>query len=126
MSKLSSRVMMNKIKTHKDLDVWKEAMELARLVYLITSKFPKEELYGLTQQIRRSAVSVPSNIAEGAARNSGKEFVQFLYISLGSLAELETQLLLSEKLGFLQENESETNIERIRKMLIGLIKYLKG
>lgn len=117
---------MNKIKTHKDLDVWKEAMELARLVYLITSKFPKEELYGLTQQIRRSAVSIPSNIAEGAARNSRKEFMQFLHISLGSLAELETQLLLSEKLGFLQIKEIEDDVERIRKMLIGLIKYLKG
>jgi four helix bundle protein len=112
--------------THKDLDVWKAAMELAKLVYLITSKFPKEELYGLTQQIRRSAVSIPSNIAEGAARNSRKEFIQFLHISLGSLAELETQLLLSEKLGFLQIKEIENDVERIRKMLIGLIKYLKG
>jgi four helix bundle protein len=92
----------------------------------MTSKFPKEELYGITQQIRRSAVSIPSNIAEGAARNSKKEFIQFLYISLGSLAELETQLLLSEKLGFLQNNECEANIERIRRMLIGLIKYLKS
>lgn len=117
---------MNKIMTHKDLDVWKAAMELAKLVYLITSKFPKEELYGLTQQIRRSAVSIPSNIAEGAARNSRKEFIQFLHISLGSLAELETQLLLSEKLGFLQIKEIENDVERIRKMLIGLIKYLKG
>ena len=112
--------------THKDLDVWKAAMELAKLVYLITSKFPKEELYGLTQQIRRSAVSIPSNIAEGAARNSRKEFMQFLHISLGSLAELETQLLLSEKLGFLQIKEIEHKVERISKMLIGLIKYLKG
>ena len=117
---------MNKIMTHKDLDVWKAAMELAKLVYLITSKFPKKELYGLTQQIRRSAVSIPSNIAEGAARNSRKEFIQFLHISLGSLAELETQLLLSEKLGFLQIKEIENDVERIRKMLIGLIKYLKG
>jgi len=117
---------VNKIMTHKDLDVWKAAMELAKLVYLITSKFPKEELYGLTQQIRRSAVSIPSNIAEGAARNSRKEFIQFLHISLGSLAELETQLLLSEKLGFLQIKEIENDVERIRKMLIGLIKYLKG
>ena len=117
---------MNKIMTHKDRDVWKAAMELAKLVYLITSKFPKEELYGLTQQIRRSAVSIPSNIAEGAARNSRKEFIQFLHISLGSLAELETQLLLSEKLGFLQIKEIENDVERIRKMLIGLIKYLKG
>ena len=99
--------MVDKIKTHKDLDVWKESLELARLVYLMTSKFPKEELYGITQQIRRSAVSIPSNIAEGAARNSQKEFIQFLHIALGSLAELETQLLLSEKLGFIKENEIE-------------------
>ena len=118
--------MVDKIKTHKDLDVWKESLELARLVYLMTSKFPKEELYGITQQIRRSAVSIPSNIAEWAARNSQKEFIQFLHIALGSLAELETQLLLSEKLGFLQSNECVTNIERIRKMLVGLIKYLKS
>lgn len=118
--------MVDKIKTHKDLDVWKESLELARLVYLMTSKFPKEELYGITQQIRRSAVSIPSNIAEGAARNSQKEFIQFLHIALGSLTELETQLLLSEKLGFLQNNECVTNIERIRKMLVGLIKYLKS
>jgi len=118
--------MVDKIKTHKDLDVWKESIELARLVYLITSKFPKEELYGITQQIRRSAVSISSNIAEGAARNSKKEFIQFLYISLGSLAELETQLLLSEKLGFIQNIGCEINIERIRKMLVGLIKYLKS
>jgi four helix bundle protein len=117
--------MVDKIKTHKDLDVWKESLELARLVYLMTSKFPKEELYGITQQIRRSVVSIPSNIAEGSARNSHKEFIQFLHIALGSLAELETQLLLSEKLGFIKVNEVETNIERIRKMIIGLIKFLK-
>lgn len=115
--------MVDKIKTHKDLDVWKESLELARLVYLMTLKFPKEELYGITQQIRRSAVSIPSNIAEGSARNSQKEFIQFLHIALGSLAELETQLPLSEKLGFIKENEIETNIERIKKMIIGLIKF---
>lgn len=86
--------MVDKIKTHKDMDVWKESIELARLVYLITSKFPKEELYGITQQIRRSAVSISSNIAEGAARNSKKEFIQFLYISLGSLAELDTTIII--------------------------------
>ena len=73
---------------HKDLDVWKESMNLAREVYLLTQTFPKEERYGITSQIRRSAVSIPSNIAEGAARSSDKEYIQFLYISLGSLAEL--------------------------------------
>lgn len=84
--------MVDKIKTHKDLDVWKESIELARLVYLITSKFPKEELYGITQQIRRSAVSISSNIAEGAARNSKKEFIQFLYISLALCVNISETL----------------------------------
>jgi four helix bundle protein len=79
---------MSKIRMHKDLDVWKESMRLAKDVYALTTKFPKEEMYGLTSQIRRSAVSIPSNIAEGAGRNSNKEFIQFVYISLGSLVEL--------------------------------------
>ena len=73
--------------------------------------------------MRRAVVSIPSNIAEGAARNSRKEFVRFLYISLGSLAELETQLLLSRELGFLKSDEVDGDIERIRKMLFGLIKH---
>ena len=80
---------------------------------------------GLVSQIRRAAVSIPSNIAEGAARNSNKEFIQFLYISLGSLAELETQLLLSKELGFLKNEEINGSIVRIRKMLLGLIKHLR-
>lgn len=107
---------MGKLKTHKDLDVWKEAMDLAKEIYLLTSKFPKEEVYGLTSQIRRSVVSIPSNIAEGAARNSSKEFIQFLYIALGSLAELETQLLLSETLGFINSSNIFEKAERIRKI----------
>jgi len=85
---------------HKDLEVWKESMLLAKEAYLLTKSFPKEELYGITSQIRRASVSVPSNIAEGAARSSDKEFIQFLYISLGSLSELETQILLSRDLGY--------------------------
>jgi len=116
---------MGKFKTHKDLDVWKEAMTSAKEIYLLTSKFPKEEVYGLTSQIRHSVVSIPSNIAEGAARNSSKEFIQFLYIALGSMAELETQLLLSKELGFINNINIFENIERIRKMTIGLIKFLK-
>jgi len=117
---------MSGIKTHKDLDVWKEAMTLVKEVYKLTANFPKEEAYGLVSQIRRAAVSIPSNIAEGAARNSNKEFIQSLYVSLGSLAELETQLLLSRELGFLRNDQISGGIERIRKMLLGLIKHVKG
>jgi len=89
-------------------------------------KFPKEETYGLVSQIRRAAVSIPNNIAEGAARNSNKEFIHFLYVSLGSLAELETQLLLSRELEFLNDEKIYKDIERMRKMILGLIRYLRG
>jgi len=111
---------------HKDLDVWKESMLLAKEVYLITKGYPKEELYGITSQIRRASVSVPSNIAEGAARSSDREFIQFLYISLGSLSELETQLLLSRDLGFIRSLDIFPKIELVKKKLLGLIKYLKN
>jgi four helix bundle protein len=116
---------MGELKTHKDLDVWKEAMLLAKEVYLLTARFPKEEAYGLVLQMRRAAVSVPSNIAEGAARNSAKEFIQFLHISLGSLAELETQVFLSMELGYDIPAPILEQIERVRKMLLGLIKRLR-
>jgi four helix bundle protein len=111
---------------HKDLDVWKESMLLAKEVYLLTKHFPKEELYGITSQLRRASVSVPSNIAEGAARSSDKEFVQFLYISLGSLSELETQLLLSKDLEFIDVKTILPKTEPIKMKLLGLIKYLKN
>jgi four helix bundle protein len=117
---------VNKIKTHKDLDVWKESMTLAKETYKLTGNFPREEIFGLTSQMRRAAMSIPSNIAEGAARNSNKEFIQFLYVSLGSLAELEAQLLLSEELGFPKNEQLDGKVEKIRKMLLGLIKYLRG
>ena len=115
-----------KIMNHKELDVWKESMLLAKEVYLLTKGFPKEELYGITSQIRRASVSVPSNIAEGAARSSDKEFIQFLYISLGSISELETQLLLSRDLGFIINLDILPKIESTKKKLLGLIKYLKN
>ncbi|WP_341850012.1 four helix bundle protein [Kaistella rhinocerotis] len=83
--------------THKDLDVWKSSVELVTTVYLVTSEFPKEEIFGLTNQIRRASVSIPSNIAEGAARNSDREFIRFLYISLGSNQELDTQIFDCKK-----------------------------
>jgi four helix bundle protein len=111
---------------HKELDVWKESMLLAKEAYLLTKSFPKEELYGITSQIRRASVSVPSNIAEGAARNSDKEFIQFLYISLGSLSELETQLLLSRDLELTRNLDIMPKIESTKKKLLGLIKYLKN
>jgi four helix bundle protein len=110
---------------HKDLEVWKESMLLSKWIYSITSKFPKQETFGLTSQMRRCSVSIPSNIAEGAARNSNKEFIQFLYISLGSLAELETQIILSKEFGFLLDASDEIKIISVRKKLLGLIKYLK-
>ncbi|MFC1712086.1 four helix bundle protein [Candidatus Poribacteria bacterium] len=114
---------MGTMKTHKDLNVWKQSIDLAKEVYSLTRDFPKEEIHGLVSQMRRAAVSVPSNIAEGAARNSRKEFIRFLYISLGSLAELETQLLLSKELGFCKSDGIDEDIEKIRKMLFGLIKH---
>lgn len=110
---------------HKELDVWKESIELTKKIYNITKNFPKEELYGLTNQIRRASVSIPSNIAEGSTRNSDKEFIQFLYVSLGSLAELETQLIISKEIGY-NKYLFEEEIEKIKKMILGLIKYLKN
>ncbi len=117
---------MGEIRTHKDLDVWKEAMNLVKEVYLVAENFPKEETYGLVSQIKRSAISIPSNIAEGAARSSRKEFIQFLYIALGSLAELETQLLLGQELGFIKVAQLDDRIERQRRLILGLLKYLKN
>lgn len=96
-------------------------MDLAFDLYGTTRNFPKEEVYGLTSQIRRSAVSVASNIAEGAARSSRKEFTQFLYIALGSIAELETQLLLAKRLGYPESDEMFSEMDKIRQMILGLI-----
>ena len=114
------------MKTHKDLDSWKNALQLVTKIYKLTKEFPKEELYALTSQIRRSAISVPSNIAEGAARQYNKEFIQFLHIAQGSLSELETQLLISINLEYISENECNTiqsHINLLRAQLSGLIKY---
>ena len=109
---------------HKDLNAWKKSMQFVLDVYSITNNFPKEEIYGLTSQIRRSAVSVPSNIAEGVARDSQKEFCHFLYVALGSLAELETQLIIAQKLEYVQEVDLNT-LSEIRKMINGLIYKLR-
>ena len=116
------------MKTHKDLDVWKKSVEMVTLIYKLTRNFPKDELYGLTNQMRRAAVSVPSNIAEGAGRNSNKELLQFLYYATGSLSELETQLIIAYNLKYI-DNEQKQDIEivlsNIFRMLSKLIQSLK-
>jgi four helix bundle protein len=113
------------MKTHKDLDIWKMGIEWVEEVYKITAEFPKEEIYGLTNQMRRASVSIPSNISEGAARSSKKEFIKFLYVALSSLAELETQVLISEKLGYLKNHNLMELIEKQRRMQLNFIRYLK-
>lgn len=112
---------------HTKLEAWKEAVELTVEVYAMTNSFPKEEVYGITSQIRRAVVSIPSNIAEGCARNSTAETIHFLYIAIGSLAEVETQVLIANRLGYIQ-NISEINkhILLVKQLTLGLIKYLKS
>ncbi|WP_026838080.1 four helix bundle protein [Gillisia sp. JM1] len=110
------------MKSHKDLTVYKTSIDLVVAVYNLTKSFPGEERFGLTSQLRRAVVSIPSNIAEGAARNSKKEFIRFLYISLGSLAEVETQLEIAGRLKFISENkELEEQSIYIRRMLLKII-----
>ena len=118
-----------KSRSYKDLEVWKLSIELVKEIYRITEKFPPSEIYGLTNQIRRAAVSIPSNIAEGQERNSAKEFRQFLAIALGSVAEIETQLIIAKEIHYLTEAEVEpfmASIDRLRKMTRGLIKSING
>ena len=117
------------MKTHKDLEVWQKAIAFVTDVYNQTSNFPKEEIYGLVSQLRRSAVSIPSNIAEGAARQSNKEYIQFLYVALGSLMELDTQLIIAKNLNFLSNeslNDLQSKTNEIGKMLNGFIQYRKS
>jgi len=116
-----------KMKSHRDLEVWKKAMELAREVYALTKGFPADERFGLTNQVRRAVVSVASNIAEGAARGSHAEFIRFLRIALGSLAEVETQLLLATDLGYVHGVESVVNlVGEIRGLACGLVRHLES
>ena len=115
------------IKSYEDLKVWQRSVNLARHVYELTRDFPREEVYGLRSQMRRSAVSVPSNIAEGQARQHCKEFIQFLYHSLGSLAELDTQAIIATEIGYLPQpslSSVRQAIAEIRKMIHGLIRSL--
>jgi len=115
------------MKTHKDLDVWKDGISFVTKVYKMTSSFPKEEIYGITSQIRRASVSIPSNIAEGAARKTANEFRQFLYIALSSAAELNTQIIISNNLGFLDRDQTDnlnSELDSLSRRIQGLIKSL--
>ena len=115
-------------KPHKKLDVWLKSIDLVQNIYEITKSFPKAEDYGLTSQIRRSAVSIPANIAEGAARQTKKEFIQFLYTAQGSLSELDTHMEVALKLGYIKEGliqDIPILMNDIDKMLTGLRKSLR-
>jgi four helix bundle protein len=117
------------LKNFKDLKVWQKAYQLCLEIYRITRKFPKEEIYGITSQMRRSAISIPSNIAEGYGRRTKGEYIQSLYIAYGSNCELETQVLLSGDLGFIEKSEFlriQNEIGDIERMLKGLIKSLNS
>ena len=105
---------------HKDLDVWKKAMELVEEIYRVSKDFPSNEQYGLTTQIRRAAVSIPSNIAEGSGRKGDKELLLFLSVALGSLAEVETQILIAVRLEYIEEITPTLNlITEVRKLTLG-------
>jgi four helix bundle protein len=123
---LERRIQM--LKSYRDLLVWQRAMELVILVYRVSSEFPRQETYGLTSQIRRASISVPSNIAEGYGRATRKEYLQFLSIAQGSLKELETQAILAERLNYATTAQVEkllAEAERVGKMLGSLIRSLK-
>jgi four helix bundle protein len=110
---------------HKNLDVWKKSMDLVEVTYKLTQQFPDNEKFGLTSQMRRSAVSIPSNIAEGAARKGDKELIQFLYIAIGSISELETQYLIAVRLKFTNKDEViEGLLLNVKKMLLGFKNYV--
>jgi four helix bundle protein len=118
---------MGKLKTYKDLDIWKKSISFVKKVYIVTSKFPKEEVYGLSSQMRRAVVSIPSNIAEGFRRQYNKEFKQFLYVALGSCAELETQVSISKDLNYVKtekEKELLESLDHISRMIMSLIKKI--
>lgn len=117
-----------KITTHKELIVWKKSMDLVKEVYILTNQFPKEELYGLTSQIRRAVVSIPSNIAEGHVRRHKKEFIHHLSIALGSAAELETQILICKGLSTFKHinfSSVESLLQEILKMLYVMIERME-
>lgn len=113
----------------KTLDVWKMAMDINKEVYIVSKNFPSEERYGMFSQIRRSSVSVASNIAEGCGRKTEKEFITFLYNAMGSLKELECQMFIAKDLGYVDENDFEKvngELDLLGKKLISFIKYIEN
>jgi four helix bundle protein len=121
------RKMAAAIKSYRDLEVWQKGMELVTLVYQGTASFPREELFGITSQMRRAAVSIPANIAEGQGRAYRKDFLNFLSMAYGSLMELETHLLVALNLSYLQPTESEVLLNKtseLGRMLNGLMRSL--
>jgi len=119
---------MEKITNFKDLRIWQKAIEIVKDVYNLTEKFPNKELYGLTSQMRRSAISLPSNIAEGFKRYHNKEYRQFLHIVLGSSAELETQLIIAQELKYISKKEIQEvyiKLDYLSRMITVLIRKLK-
>jgi four helix bundle protein len=117
------------VRPHEKLDVWTKAVDFVVTVYRATSNFPSDERFGLTCQIRRAAVSIPANIAEGAARKTSKEFLQFLSIAQGSSSEVETELHIAHKLGLLEQevyDELRLEIDSIGRMLVGLSNHVRN
>ena len=117
------------VQNYRQLIVWQKALELVKFIYNLTNKFPKEEMYGLTSQVRRAAVSIPSNIAEGQGRDSTKEFLHHLSIAYGSLMEVETQLLIAESLNYLNEDETRLILNKTAetgRLINGLTRSLKS
>jgi len=116
------------MKPHQKLIVWELSVQFVKEIYLITGSFPEKERFGIISQIQRSAISISANIAEGAGRQSSKEFIHFLYIALGSLSELDTLIILSQSIGYITQTEGQilqAKLDRIAKLLGGLIRKKK-
>jgi four helix bundle protein len=112
-------------RNHRSLKAWQQAIQLVEHVYSLTAAFPKEELFGLSSQIRRAAVSVPANIAEGAARSGSKELLRFLSIATASLSELDTHVEISRRLGYLKDDALQSEIDSVSALIMGLIASVK-
>jgi len=114
---------------YKELNVWKESKDFSIYIYKLTKSFPKTEIYGITSQINRSAVSIPSNVAEGVGRNSNKDFLRFIHIAIGSSFELETQLIIAHEIGFINKeifNDLIDKLELIQKRLVSFSRFLNS
>jgi four helix bundle protein len=112
--------------THKYLEIWQRGVDLVERIYAITASFPDDEKYGLANQMRRAAVSFPSNIAEGAARGSDKDYCRFLHIAVGSLSELDTQCIIARRLNYEIPEDLTKMIQELKVKTLGFIKYLKS